>query len=64
VERKTQVEEAAAKAKREAKRHMIFGVVAAIVITGLIALMFIIDDYGQRAMPGYHVQARDAADDH
>ncbi len=57
-------EAAKARAKAEARRHLIFGAIAAAVITGLIAMMFIIDDYGQRAMPGYHVQAKDGADDH
>jgi hypothetical protein len=55
---------AKARAKAEAKRHMVFGVIAAAVITALIAVMFVIDDYGQKAMPGYHVQAKDGADDH
>ncbi|HEX8964205.1 MAG TPA: hypothetical protein VF801_14475 [Rhodocyclaceae bacterium] len=66
MEQKTETDEQAAKAraKAEARRHMIFGAIAALVITGLIAVMFFIDDYGQRAMPGYHAQAKDAADDH
>lgn len=67
MEQHIQRDDEAAKArakKAEARRHMIFGVIAAVVITGLIAMMFVIDDYGQRAMPGYHVQAHDAADDH
>lgn len=64
MERNTQAEDPAAKAKREARMHAIFGAIAAIIITGLIALMFVIDDYGQRTMPGAQVQAHDAADDH
>jgi hypothetical protein len=67
MERKTQVEDEAAaqaKAKREARMHAIFGAIAAIVITGLIAVMFFIEDYGERVMPGAQVKVHDAADDH
>lgn len=52
-----------AERKAEARRHLIFGIVAAVVIAGLIAMMFVIEDYGQRNMPNAHTQApRDAAE--
>ncbi|MGE5468818.1 MAG: hypothetical protein ACM3Y9_15455 [Ignavibacteria bacterium] len=52
-----------AERRAEARRHLIFGIVAAVVITALIAMMFIIDEYGQSRMPNAHLQApHDAAD--
>jgi len=64
MEQKTQDARIKAKAERqaEARRHTIFGVVAAVVVVGLIAMIFIIDYYGQSRMANVSVQTRDAAD--
>lgn len=65
MENQTEVDKAKAAADRkaEAKRHLIFGIVAAVIVTGLIAMMFVIDEYGQSRMPNAHVQTpHDAAD--
>ncbi|MDD5249416.1 MAG: hypothetical protein PHY45_10545 [Rhodocyclaceae bacterium] len=60
--------EASAKAKAEAKaksnHHFLFGAIAAALIVGLIYMMFVIEDYGQRTMPGANITAPGAPDDH
>lgn len=50
---------------REARLHRIFGVIAVIVITALIAVMFVIDEVGESRMPNAPLkQPHDSADDH
>ncbi len=53
-----------AEAKARSKRDFIFGAIAAVLIVGLIYMMFIIEDYGQRTMPGANATVQDAPDDH
>ncbi len=56
---------AAAEKKAEARRHLIFGAVAAMIIAALIAMMFWIDRYGESKMPNAHLQSpHDAAEEH
>ena len=55
---------ARAAAKARSKRDFIFGAVAVALIVGLIYMMFMIEDYGQRTMPGANATVRDAPDDH
>jgi predicted lipid-binding transport protein (Tim44 family) len=69
MEQKTETEaeakaRAKAKAKAKSKRDRIFGAIVAALIIGLIYMMFMIEDYGQRTMPGANVSAPGAPDDH
>ncbi len=65
MEQKTAADKAAAAAqkKAEARRHLIFGIVATTIIFGLVVLMFMIDQYSESRVPNAHVQTRNAVDD-
>jgi uncharacterized membrane protein len=62
MEKRTERELAAEKARTEAKHRFIFGVIAAVVVIGLIAMIFAIDHYGQSRMANVDVQTHNAAD--
>jgi uncharacterized membrane protein len=62
MEKKTERELAAEKARTEAKHRLIFGVIAAVVVVGLIALIFAIDRYGQSRMANVDVQTHNSAE--
>lgn len=64
MEQKTAADKAAVNTdkKAEARRHLIFGIVASTIVFGLVVLMFMIDQYSENHVPNAHVQTRDAAD--
>ncbi|HEX8987953.1 MAG TPA: hypothetical protein VF816_08330 [Rhodocyclaceae bacterium] len=56
-------EKSLAERRAEARRHRIFGVIAMVVIAGLIGLLFVIEEMGDSRMPnGQLQQPHDAAE--